>query len=203
MISPPPVSNQSSYQALKSGAYLIAQLALILILIDSALAFAQSEPRSGEVRLGQVNQIQARGCVVAFDIRVLNAPKGALNVTLASPTQYEAAEATYPRWLAGTQIETRQIQGRTDRIHLCSTKPADNPLLELILRLKSSSGTVQKNVMLVIDPLPGSRGELLAEESPAPQVQPTVQANPMPDAGKVTQKNLASKLGYAVIVAAG
>jgi hypothetical protein len=190
---PLPASNQVSYQALKSGAYLIAQLALLLMLFDSALAFAQSEPRLGEIKLGQVNQIQARGCVVAFDIRVLNAPKGTLNVALASPAQYETADATFPRWLAGANIETRQIQGRTDRIHLCSTQPADNPLLELILRLKTSAGSVQRNVMLVIDPLPGSRGELMAEPPPAPLVQPTVQTYALPEAGKLTQKNLVSK----------
>lgn len=180
-------------QAIKSGLVLIAQLALLLVLIDSASAFAQSEPRSGELRLGQVSQIQARGCVVALDIRVLNGPKGALNVTLASPAQYEAADATYPRWLAGAAIETRQIQGRTDRIHLCATHPADNPLLELILRLKSPAGAVQRNVMLVIDQLPGTNGELLADERPAPLVQPTVQTYAAPEIRTLTQKNLVSK----------
>ena len=180
-------------QAIKSGLVLIAQLALLLVLIDSAAAFAQSEPRSGEIRLGQVTQIQARGCVVAFDIRVLNAPKGTLNVTLATAAQYEAAEATYPRWLAGASIETRQIQGRTDRIHLCATRPADNPLLELILRLKSPAGTVQRNLMLLVDPLPGSRGELLAEENSAAPVQPTVQTYALPETNQVSQKNLTSK----------
>ncbi len=186
---PPP----ASYQALKSGAYLIAQLALLLVLIDSASAFAQSEPRSGELRLGQVTQIQARGCMVAFDIRVLNAPKGMLNVTLATPAQYEAADATYPRWLAGASLETRQIQGRTDRIHLCSTLPANNPLLELILRVKSPASVIQRNLRLVIDPLPGSCSEMLVEPSPAQLVQPNVQTYPQPDTGKVIQKKLASK----------
>ena len=180
-------------QAIKSGLVLIAQLALLLVLIDSAAAFAQSEPRSGEIRLGQVTQIQARGCVVTFDIRVLNAPKGTLNVTLATAAQYEAAEASYPRWLAGASIETRQIQGRTDRIHLCASHPADNPLLELILRLKTPTGAVQRNVMLVIDQLPGTNGELLADERPAPLDQPTVQTYAAPETSTLSQKNLVSK----------
>ncbi|MEK8048985.1 FimV/HubP family polar landmark protein [Ideonella sp. DXS22W] len=98
-----------------------------------------------------------------------------LNVRVASPDAYRAAGVDYNAVLAGVQASVVRRDGRA-YVRLSGDRAVQEPFIEVILEVNSSTGRLVREYTLLFDP-PGSRNA--PPPAPAP-VAPVIAAAPRP-----------------------
>ena len=141
---------------MKNRPYLAGRTALAL----AALAALGVAPISAQaVGLGRLNVQSAlgEGMRAEIDITSLSAEEAAsLQVRLASPEAYRAAGIDYNAVLSGAQATVvRRADGRAF-LRVTSDRAVQEPFIEVIVELNSTSGRLVREFTLLFDP-PGSR----------------------------------------------
>jgi pilus assembly protein FimV len=162
---------------LKNRPYLVARTALAM----AALAAMSAAPLDVlAVGLGRLNVQSAlgEGMRAEIDITSLSAEEAAsLNVRIASPEAYRAAGVDYNAVLAGTQaIVARRADGR-HYLRVVSDRAVQEPFIEVILEMNSTSGRMVREFTLLFDP-PGNR--MAPPVQAAAPVAPVISAAPAP-----------------------
>ena len=163
--------------ALKNRPYLAARSALAL----AALAALGVLPLDAQaLGLGRLNVQSAlgEGMRAEIDITSLSPEEAAsLQVRIAPPEAYRAAGVDYNAVLSGAQATVvRRADGRAI-LRVSSDRAVQEPFIEVILELNSSSGRLVREFTLLFDP-PGSRAA--PPVMAAAPVAPVISAAPMP-----------------------
>jgi pilus assembly protein FimV len=154
----------------------------------AALAALGAAPIGAQaVGLGRLNVQSAlgEGMRAEIDITSLSPEEaGTLQVRLASPEAYRAAGVDYNAVLSGAQASiARRADGRP-YVRVTSDRAVQEPFIEVIVELNSTSGRMVREFTLLFDP-PGSRAappvQAAAPVAPvistAPAAQPAAVAN--------------------------
>jgi len=162
---------------LKNRPYLAARSALALAAL-AALGVLPIDAQA--LGLGRLNVQSAlgEGMRAEIDITSLSPEEAAsLQVRIAPPEAYRAAGVDYNAVLSGAQATVvRRADGRAI-LRVSSDRAVQEPFIEVILELNSSSGRLVREFTLLFDP-PGSRGAPPAMA--AAPVAPVISAAPMP-----------------------
>ncbi|WP_162520937.1 type IV pilus assembly protein FimV, partial [Pseudaquabacterium pictum] len=162
---------------MKNRPYLAGRTALALAAL-AALGAAPIDVQA--VGLGRLNVQSAlgEGMRAEIDITSLSPEEAAtLQVRLASPEAYRAAGVDYNAVLSGASATVaRRADGRA-YVRVTSDRAVQEPFVEVIVELNSSSGRMVREFTLLFDP-PGSRN--------APPVQATAPVAPVMGAAPTT-----------------
>ncbi len=127
------------------------------------------------IGLGRLTVLSSLGEGLRADVDVtgLSSEEAAtLSAQIASPEAYKAAGAEYNSVLAGAHVVLMRRSDGRPYLHITSDRAVQEPYLDAILDLKSSSGQLRRDYTLLFDP-PGTR----VAAAPAP-VAPAVAAAP-------------------------
>lgn len=112
---------------------------------------------------------------------------GTLEVRLGSTEAYRKADMQYGAVLSGTRLSIEKRPNGTLYIRVISTRPVNEPFVNLVVELSSSSGRYTRDYTALVDP-PGytppqtvAAAPAAAEPRPAPpRPEPKVVATPAP-----------------------
>ena len=160
---------------MKNRPYLAARSALAI----AALAALSAAPIDAQaLGLGRLNVQSAlgEGLRAEVDITSLTPEEAStLQVRIASPEAFRAAGVDYNAVLAGAQATlARRADGRP-YLRVSSDRAVQEPFIEVILELNSTSGRLVREFTLLFDP-PGSR--LAPPVQAAAPVAPVISAAP-------------------------
>ena len=162
---------------MKNRPYLASRSALALAAL-AALGVLPIDAQA--LGLGRLNVQSAlgEGMRAEIDITSLSPEESAsLQVRIAPPEAYRAAGVDYNAVLSGAQATVvRRADGRAI-LRVSSDRAVQEPFIEVILELNSSSGRLVREFTLLFDP-PGSRAAPPAMA--AAPVAPVISAAPMP-----------------------
>ncbi|MBL8349578.1 MAG: LysM peptidoglycan-binding domain-containing protein [Burkholderiaceae bacterium] len=149
------------------------------VLAVAAIAALSATPIDAlALGLGRLNVQSAlgEGLRAEIDITSLSAEEAAtLQVRIAPPEAYRAAGVDYNAVLAGAQATlARRADGRP-YLRVTSDRAVQEPFIEVILELNSSSGRLAREFTLLFDP-PGSR--MAPPVQAAAPVAPAIAAAP-------------------------
>jgi pilus assembly protein FimV len=157
---------------LKYRRYLANRTALAMA---AAAALCVAAPHAAAIGLGRLTVTSALGEGLRADVDVTGlTPEEAatLSVQIASPEAYRAAGVDYNSVLAGTQVVLMRRSDGRPFLRLTSDRAVQEPYLDAILEVNSSSGRLRREYTMLFDP-PGMR--VAAAAAP---VAPTVAAAP-------------------------
>jgi pilus assembly protein FimV len=164
---------------LKNRPYLAARTALAM----AALAALSVAPINAQaLGLGRLNVQSAlgEGLRAEIDITSLSPEEAStLQVRIAPPEAFRAAGIDYNAVLSGAQATlARRADGRP-YLRVTSDRAVQEPFVEVILELNSTSGRLRREFTLLFDP-PGSR--MAPPVQAAAPVSPVITAAPSPAA---------------------
>ena len=153
----------------------------------AAIAALGAAPMAAQaLGLGRLNVQSAlgEGLRAEIDITSLSPEEAStLQVRIASPEAFRAAGVDYNAVLSGAQATlARRADGRP-YLRVSSDRAVQEPFIEVILELNSTSGRLMREFTLLFDP-PGSR--LAPPVQAAAPVSPVITAAPSPAVGGTT-----------------
>lgn len=151
---------------------LIKSLALVLLLAPW-LAHAAG--------LGNLNVRSNLGQPLLAEIDVPAVSKeemGTLEVRLASPEAYRQADLQYGAVLTGMRLSVERRPNGAPYIRITSARPVNEPFVNLVIELTSSSGKFTREYTALIDPPGYTPPETVAAAPPAAEPRP---APPRPE----------------------
>ncbi len=122
--------------------------------------------------LGKLTVLSALGQPLDAEIELLSVTKeelSSLNARLASPDAYRQANLQYSSAVAGARLSIEQRAGGQLYIKITSTRPVNEPFVDLLVELAWASGRLAREYTALIDP-PGATPPPLAPAVSAPPV---------------------------------
>ena len=174
----------------------LPKLRLSTLALAAAVTFGLASPDALALALGRVSVQSALGEPLRADIELPEISPdevSSLKATIASPEQFRAAGVDYSSALSNVQITLQRRPNGSYFLHLTSDRPVNDPFVDVILEATWSSGRVQRDFTLLLDP-PSQRQQapLSAQVSPPsapgatqgtaqrPSAAPRTQAAPVP-----------------------
>jgi len=117
-----------------------------------------------------------------------------LEVAIASESDYQMVGKPRPSLVAG--LKARLINGDSPSVQVTSSRPIEDPLFEVMLRVTSDGNQVLKMYTVTLDPPqvaePGAQSSRKTESAPPPSVASTSQrqAGPSPDRPRIQTREL-------------
>ena len=138
--------------------------------------------------LGRLNVLSALGQPFAAEVELVSVSKedlATLTVQLATPDAYRQAKLQYGSALSSLRFTVETRAGERPYIKIVSSRPVNEPFLDLLLELNWASGRIVREYTALLDP-PGL-GPVPAPVAPiaVPQVQPAPEPTPRIEAAPV------------------
>ena len=95
--------------------------------------------------LGALKVLSPLGQPLNAEIELVSVQKGeTINARVASPDAYQQANLTYNAVLAGSRITVQQRPNGQMYLRIVSTRPVNEPFLDLLIELNSQHGRVSR-----------------------------------------------------------
>jgi pilus assembly protein FimV len=150
---------------------------------------------AGAAGLGRMSVLTSIGqpLVAEFDLSVTREELGSLSARLATADAYQKANLQYNPALAGARLTIETRSGGQPYLKLTSTRPVNEPFIDVLVELTWSSGRLAREYTALLDPpgIPSARPaapvlssmpELTPVPTPAPAATPAAPAAQPPAA---------------------
>lgn len=149
-----------------------------------AVAIASMPLVAGAAGLGQIRVLSGLGQPLQAEIQIQADAEelASLQARLASPDSFARANLAYSAAAASIQVSVDRVAGKP-LLRLSSTRPVNDPFVELLVELDSSSGKVSRGYTFLLDPVdfapdPSSTGVVQAPAA-APARTPVATGKPL------------------------
>jgi len=146
-----------------------------------ALTFGMASLDAHALALGRINVLSALGepLRAEIDIPDINPEEASsLRATVARPETFRASGLEYNVIVSSVEVRLLKRPDGRSYLRLTSTRPVNDPFLDLILETQWSSGRIVRDYTMLFDP-PNLRQQA-APAPTAPQVAPAAVARPLP-----------------------
>ncbi|HWP11709.1 MAG TPA: FimV/HubP family polar landmark protein, partial [Ramlibacter sp.] len=166
------------------------------LAIATAVLLGISASDASALALGRVTVQSGLGEPLRADIEIpeINAEElSSLRATVASPDAFRAAGFDYNPAIANMQITLQRRPDGRHFLHLTSSRPVNDPFIDLILEANWSSGRIVRDYTLLFDP-PNLRQSAppVAAVVPPGASAGRAQAAPAPQAGRAAPGSAAA-----------
>jgi pilus assembly protein FimV len=156
------------------------------LALAAAVALGVASSDAQALALGRISVQSALGEPLRVDIDIpeINAEEASsLRVNVASPQAFRAAGLEYSPALSGVEVTLQRRPDGRYFLRLVSSRPVNEPFVDLILETTWSSGRIVRDYTMLFDPpnLRQGTAPLSAQVSPVP-APGAVQATPTPRA---------------------
>lgn len=156
------------------------------LALAAAVALGVASSDAQALALGRISVQSALGEPLRVDIDIpeINAEEASsLRATVASPQAFRAAGLEYSPALSGVEITLQRRSDGRYFLRLVSSRPVNEPFVDLILETTWSSGRIVRDYTMLFDPpnLRQGTAPLSAQVSPVP-APGAVQGTPTPRA---------------------
>lgn len=133
----------------------------------------------------------------------------ALRVQFASMDTYQARQVEYPYFMTGMRVSVQKRPNGQPYALITSSQSINEPVVDLLLELKSDNGTVSRQYTSLLDPAEYQTTQTAQEEWVAPPVspsrveRPTARVATSTTPAKVKSKKTKAKLSAAASGSAG
>jgi pilus assembly protein FimV len=131
---------------------------------------------AGAAGLGRLNVLSALGHPLIAEIELVSVTKeelGSLSARLAHPDVYRNANLQYNPALTGARATIERRPNGVHFIKIISTRPVNEPFIDLLVELTWSSGRLSREYTALLDP-PGTA------PAPAPVISAAPESRPAP-----------------------
>ena len=145
-----------------------------------ALAIALVPCTVSAVGLGRLSMLSTLGDRLNVEIDLVSVSKeelSTISARLSGPDAYRQANLQYNSALVGARVSVERRPGGQPYIKITSTRPVNEPFIDVLLELTSSSGRLVREYTVLVDP-PGV-GSPPAATAAAP-AEPAVRPAPAP-----------------------
>jgi len=159
----------------------LPKLRLTTLALAAAVTFGLAAPDAFALALGRVTVQSALGEPLRAEIElpeITPEEVASLKANIASPAQFRAAGVEFSPALSNVQITLQRRPNGSYFLNLASERPVNDPFVDVILEATWSSGRVQRDFTLLLDP-PSMRQPQQAQAPLRPQAAaPSAQAVP-------------------------
>ncbi len=155
-----------------------------------ALTFGMASLDAHALALGRINVLSALGepLRAEIDIPDINPEEASsLRATVARPETFRASGLEYNVIVSSVEVRLLKRPDGRSYLRLTSTRPVNDPFLDLILETQWSSGRIVRDYTMLFDP-PNLRQQA-APAPTAPQVAPAAVARPLPSPPRRSRGN--------------
>lgn len=150
-----------------------------------ALTFGMASLDAHALALGRINVLSALGepLRAEIDIPDINPEEASsLRATVARPEVFRASGLDYNVIVSSVEVKLLKRPDGRSYLRLTSTRPVNDPFLDLILETQWSSGRIVRDYTMLFDPPNLRQQSAPAPTAPqvAPQVAPAAAARPLP-----------------------
>jgi pilus assembly protein FimV len=179
------------------------RLTTLAVSIAAAMSFSHAQAAG----LGELSVQSALGQPLRAEVELINAKEeeGALNVRLASLDAYRQANIEFNAVLSSLRF-TVERRGDRQIVRITSAVPMNEPYIDLLLELGSSSGRVVREYVFLLDPdslYPAQAAAAVSVAEAAPVAKKPVPRNAAPAAAAKTAETPAGKTSAAQATVSG
>ncbi|MCC7486109.1 MAG: hypothetical protein IT529_14135 [Burkholderiales bacterium] len=154
-----------------------------------ALTVALVPCTASAVGLGRLAMLSALGDRLDVEIELVSVSKeelSTLSARLSGPDAYRQANLQYNQALVGARVAIQRRSGGQAYIKITSTRTVNEPFIDLLVEVTSSSGRLVREYTVLVDPPavgvppPAVAAAPVAKPVPAPAAQPAAPVPPAP-----------------------
>ena len=136
-----------------------------------AAAFFVASTTAGAAGLGKLTVLSALGQPLRAEIDLVSVQKdelGTLNARVAAPDAYQQAGIEYNSALPSVKLAIEKRPSGQPYIRVTSSQPVNEPFIDLLVELNSSSGKLAREYTVLMDPPGVGRAEPVAPVAAPP-----------------------------------
>jgi pilus assembly protein FimV len=153
------------------------------LALAAAALFGTVSMDAGALALGRVTVQSALGEPLRAEVDIAEITPdelASLKANVASPDAFRAAGLEYSPALAGVEVTLKQRANGRPYLLLTSSRPVNDPFIDLILETQWASGRIVRDYTMLFDPPQLRQGSATAPAAPLPPVAQTAPQSARP-----------------------